>query len=230
LSKIVKAGEVVLKKPVNLGEGIIDFEVSDDEINSESAKIIDAAKSEADEILREARANAKLEAERGYTEGFSKGETEGEKKGAEESQRQADAELAELKTRLEKEREEINEIKITELRKVESEIADLIFNICEKILNAKLNLDKSLIINLIRQGVQETKGDITIRVSEEYFDLVGAEFKDAEVVKDASLKGADCVIETGAGNAVCGLDEQLNALRENLYLLRDSEGETERES
>lgn len=194
--------------------------------NEQADTIIENAKKIADDFMIEAKKNSEQEIlklkQESQEDGFEKGYQEGLEK------------VEELKEEAKKIKEDalINKTEI--IKEAEPAMILLITKVCEKILKNSLFLEKSLIINLIRQGLNETSlnGHITIRVSPEFYETV-VKNKDEilklldssnelDIFRDLSLKNADCIIETQLGNIDCSLDEQLKILKHNLYLILEN--------
>jgi flagellar assembly protein FliH len=120
---------------------------------------------------------------------------------------------------------------------VEPEAVNLIIDITRKLLGEAIEIDPSLVAELIRNGFAGTtfKGPVAVRVSPAAYEAV-AEHKEEliaaaggnaelEIVKDLSLtEPADAVIDTEIGGIDVGLDTQFNAISEDLIsLLEQSE-------
>ncbi|MDR1705575.1 MAG: hypothetical protein LBS19_12935 [Clostridiales bacterium] len=114
---------------------------------------------------------------------------------------------------------------------VEGELVQLVMDISEKLLRNKAAFSPQLILCLIKAALSETttSEDITVRVSEDDYDgvlenkeelmkMVGGGAK-LEIVKDMALGKSDCVIETAYGYIDSSLDQQLSALREQIYFI-----------
>ena len=113
-------------------------------------------------------------------------------------------------------------------------MVDLMINVIDKILCKALDLDKSVILNLVRQGFSQTTvtGNVFVRVSDDDYDSVN-ENKDEifnmidsnvklELIKDMTLGKGDCIIETPFGNIDCGLKQQFEGLKNSLYYVLEN--------
>jgi len=193
-----------------------------------SAKqILDNAKSSAQKILADARTESAALAQKaedaarikGYDEGYLAGEAA------------AAALTGEAQTVLENARREREVI----LASAEPEMVDLVVKSIQKLLTDTIAYHPDTILYIIRKGLAAATmgGDIKIRVSAEDYEtvhenreqilaLAGGEAGNA-LVKDAALSPGDCVIETDYGNIDCGLGQQFESLKENLYYIRGGE-------
>ena len=116
----------------------------------------------------------------------------------------------------------------------EGEMVEVIANVVDKILCKTINLDKSIIVNLIRQGFSQTTvtGDVFVRVSDDDYSTVTENrdeilnFVDSsvniEIIKDSSLGEGDCIIETPFGNVDCSLRQQFEGLKASLYYILEN--------
>ncbi len=242
LSKIFKASEIVfsdkqllelqnddkieneIKKPIDKPNkedtNLVAFKIME-RARKEAAKIISSANIDAEIILEKYRKEAKFESVRIKELAKEEGFAEGHKEGI--------LELEKLRADAEKHIQEIKEKKESIYQELEPEILDLIISITDKLLNKAVEINPDIVLNLIRQGLNETtlSGEINIRVSPQRYDFV-VKNKDKilmdnrskfEIIRDLSLKDSDCIIETSFGNIDCSLDEQFKLLKENLYML-----------
>lgn len=201
--------EDVLKIAKNQAEKIlVDAE-------TEAEMIISQAREEAlaqrDEIFRQAE-------EQGYEEGYNKAVSDAENI------------KLEAETMLQNTINESEEI----LASIEPSVVELIIGIVRKILSDAITINPDVISCLIKKTLQNvnTSGDIFVHVSENEYEAV-AKAKDSildfnekgtniEIVRDTMLNKGDCVIETPFGNIDCGVDQQFNAVKENLFFILDN--------
>ena len=241
MSRILKANTVTIdtehKKTIDIGilsvlpEGSSSDELTDEPPEKKALTLLENAKREASALLADARkeaaraseeikAQATAEAEKMKTEAHDTGYREGCEKATamgEDIKARANKILADAK----KEREDM-------IAALEPEMVSLIIQVTGKLLQDEVRVNPGVIINLIRQGIQGATltGDIAIRVSAEDFAFVSEHQEEIsamtggsihmEIIQDGSLSKMDCVIETPFGNIDCGLDQQFNALSENL--------------
>jgi len=191
-----------------------------------AAEIIDNAKTEAQNIIEDAIQNAEIKKnkifENARQEGFAAGVSTAEEETADMKE-----EAFQLLESAKREREAMFE-------NAESDAVDLIINVIDKILCKTLDLDKSVVLNLVRQGFSQTTiaGNVSVRVSGDDYDNV-EENKDEifnvidsnvnlEFIKDMTLGKGDCIIETPFGNVDCGLKQQFEGLKNSLYYILEN--------
>lgn len=194
-----------------------------------SKVIISEAEETARAIIQEAndkRANfyemAKAE---GYDAGFSEGMTKAEEEN-EKYRIDMEEERLEIIKEANKEREET-------IASVEPEMVSVINVVIKEILENSFELDKNLLLILIKKGINKATilNKATIHVSEVDYEFVLENFqeiekkidtsKEVEIIKDFSLEKGDCLIATEYGNISCGLDEQLKNISDRLYQILD---------
>jgi len=187
-------------------------------------KMIEEAREKSEQILNQAKKDALLAKMKIEEEGRQRGYQEGFHKGSEESKRL----LIQAKTELDnalKEKEKI-------INGIEPKMVDLIVDICEKVLKNAVKVNKESILYIIKKGFSEARdngGEFTIKISEGDYPIV-LESKKAlseetgfngkiTIIKDTTLKLGDCIIETELGSINCGLDAQLQGLKQDLLLI-----------
>ncbi len=189
----------------------------------EANRIIQEAEERAQEILRDVEEQAaqlaydyEMESRReGYDAGYNEAleETQSLKDEAKQTLKEARAERKKL------------------MDSAEGDMLALIVKIVNKLLANTIHINPQVIMVLIRAGLSNASltGNINIRVSPEDYETVMAN-KEAierqieassnlEIMKDLSLRGLDCVIETPYGDIDCSLERQYKALVEQLYLI-----------
>lgn len=191
--------------------------------NAEAEKIIEDANAKAESIINDALQSANSQKE----EIFENAKNDGYKSGMD----MAEQEIASLKEEAQQIRDDAISEKEQMLDSVEGEVVGLISDIVQKLLSKTLNIDNSIIFNLIKQGLSQTTitGQVFIRVCYDDYENVlenKDEFSDfidsntsLEVVKDMSLNKGDCVIETPFGNIDCSLSQQFEGLKNSLYYI-----------
>ncbi len=197
-------------------------------------QIVDAAKAEAESILENARqtaediiANATADAKKNADRIKEQSRQDGHDAGITEANAEAErikAEARELYTQAENDREEA-------LKNLEPEIVRLIVDITEKLLMRTVIINPGVVVNLVKDCLANTTtvGDIVIHVSEDDYELVSQSKNDilsvvdtstnVSIIKDSTLNISDCVIETQFGNIDCSLDQQFQALKSDLFYL-----------
>lgn len=240
MPKILKFSQVMLNDQDKVNIDIITTHEKSDSSNDAidpkvySESIIETAKQQADEIISEASriaestyaeldetvANAKREAfEQGKTSGYMEGYNEGM------------AQAADLREKAEQTYNNALSERVQLLNTVEPEIIELVVKILNKLIPDIITVNPQVILYLVKKGLSESSvtGKHRILVSEDDFDTVNKSMKqlssfiDAssqlEIAADASLKKSDCIIETPFGNIDCGLTQQYNSLKKNLYYM-----------
>ncbi len=182
--------------------------------------IIENARQEADDLKNEI-----LEASR--EEGFNSGYTEGFAKAEAEMQIRLNEELEKLDTERANIEVERNQMYVD----VEEEAVDVIGNIVENLLNNAFEIDKSLIVQLVKIALTQTtlSNEVTIKVSSENEEflldnkreiksVVGSSVN-LNIITDLSLSDSVCIIETEMGYIKCDMETVVNSLKFNLKTL-----------
>lgn len=202
------------------------YEETIENAHNEANKIIDDAKAEAKNIIDDALNEAEIQKDKIFEEAKNNGYEEGI--------RNAEAEMQSLKEQAQQTLDDAVKEKQKIIDGIEGEMVDIIANVTQKLLNKTLNLDKDVILNLIKQALAQTTvtGEVFIRVADCDYDTVSdnkdefLNFIDGntnlEVVKDFSLNKGDCVIETPFGNIDCSLSQQFEGLKRNLYYILEN--------
>ncbi len=203
------------------------FEEIINDAQEQANEIIQAAEEVAERIIREAEEKQddfiSEYKEIGYAGGYEKGLEEGNLIGQQS--------YDEKKDELEKVINEAIEERHNILAAVEGEVIDLVLDIVKNITYGAFKLNPELLTVLVRRGISNAtiQHKVSIKVSSDDYDNVVKnvdEFKklidsskEIEILKDFSLLKNDCLLETEFGNIDCGLDEQLNSLKESLYII-----------
>jgi flagellar assembly protein FliH len=199
------------------------------------ATIIENARSEARGIIQTARESVKAlitdETAKAHEEGFKQGYADGAKKAETLLFRpktlmlKAKALVKKAERQIERTKKERDEA----LENAEKDVLNLIMNLTEKIVGFTEAVNPQIIMALIRSGLRESSDRATVRVSAEDYDVVlGGKDElvkslgkpvDIEISKDMSLARSECVIQTPYGSVDCGLDTQINSLKNALSLI-----------
>lgn len=108
--------------------------------------------------------------------------------------------------------------------KVEAEVVQLALAIAAKILHRQAQVDPMLVAALVRIAIDNMRegSKITIRVSSgkgeawrEYFS--GTSISQVDVVEDAKLTDADCMVETELGSANFSIEKQLKEVEQGFF-------------
>jgi flagellar assembly protein FliH len=186
------------------------------------------AEDEADRILEEARATIEQEAQQVREENRKLGYQEG----MDSAKDEAEAIKAEANALLELCKMDCDEMRAS----IEPDTVNLVIDITRKLLGEAVELDPSLVVELIRNGLDGTtiKGAVSVRVAPKAYEAVVERKEElmaaaggnaeVEIIKDLSLQPADAVIDTEIGGIDVGLDTQFDAMSEDLIsLLEQSE-------
>lgn len=212
--------------------------LSIDEANQKAKSILEKAKKEAIEVRRVAQeiSDKMIEEttkkqtefydqakENGYDDGFQEGYEQGKVDGENTFN-----DMIKLK---EMEIEQIREEKLNLISEVEADTVNLIIDIIGNLTYNAFEIKPELLSVLVKRGISNAtiKSKVSIKVSSEDYDNVIShkdEFtklvdssKEVEILKDFSLMKNDCMLETEYGNINCGLDEQLQSIKESLYFI-----------
>jgi len=195
-------------------------------IGKRCEQILTDAKDKAEQILAEAKITGEKLAEEAQKKAYNEGYTEGYQFGL--------AETNKMKEEVERYRQESVDEREETLKSIEPQLVELIQDILHKLLSDEVVIDPRVIIYLIRDGLSavSVKGDVTIHVSAEDYEAVQqnkdmfASLVDSssniDIVSDISLNKSDCFIETVFGTIDCSLDQQYEALKNDLYLILKS--------
>ena len=201
----------------------------------EADEIIDNAKKQAESILHKANLEAdelktieqmkaqsegdKLKAvaeKRGYSDGYNEGKNDSESliQKAKDFQKQTEDERQKA------------------IENFEPEMIQLITKVSEKMLGSAMKISPQIILNLIRQALNQSalSGDIILRVSKDDFDFVESQKEsimeyvsngaNLEILRDFSLKAGDCIIETPFGIIDSSYDMQLSEIIKAFTLIK----------
>ena len=174
------------------------------------------------------KAEAAGEIERRKTVGYE----EGKAQGYEEGRAQAEAEIAQEREAIEREREGLQSQFEEMMDELEPRFVHTLTSIYEKIFEVDLSGHKDLILGLLRNAMGHIESSKTymIHVSREDYAFVSenkgrlamdslAEDATIDIIEDATLKANECMIETPGGIFDCSLGTELELLRKKLELL-----------
>jgi flagellar assembly protein FliH len=206
----VKTTENALADAQNEAESIIKT------ANIGAEAIIAAANAEAAEVAARAAAKARDE---GYDEGFNQGFADGK------------AEAEELRLAAADELDAAKKEKLAAIEAAEGDIVSVIISLVEKIVSNAYQLDRDVILTLVRVGLLgvKTTNDVRVRVCPGDYEFVSARkselmmmtegLSDFEIIRDFSLNGGDCIIETQLGSIDASLGAQIQNLKRDVYHL-----------
>lgn len=169
-----------------------------------AAEIIAAAEAEAARIREEAKAAFEAEKKRGYDKGLTDGKME----------------IAMLKL------EQVDS-SVAFMEGVERKMADVVMKAL-RTFTAEIG-DKEMVVQIVRKtlsAVIRTQRQVVLKVAPEMVETVRARVAELrlayptvesfDVVDDARLKGAACILETEAGVADASVETQLAAIEKSL--------------
>lgn len=185
--------------------------------NVESMRMLEEASEKLVRLEAEAKENGY---QTGYDEGYESGVSESEH----------------LVKEAENLRETYEDNWVAVKKSAEPQMFKIVMNIFEKLFGKYLDLNPDVILNLIRQGFDESNisGKIIIRVSTDDYDYT-LEHKEevlemletsveVEFAKDVNLVKGDCVIETEFGYINSSLGYRFEEIRKNLqYIYEDKD-------
>ena len=171
--------------------------------------------------------------QKGYEEGYKKGYEEGKATGQDEGRRLLETERDALYQEIEDTRAEINKQFEAQKNALEPKMLYIIEALVTKLIGIQ-SVSQDTIMYLIKSGMNELDlhGDLVIKVSSFDVDEVlehkqgiveGLSEKiDVEILVDQQLEKNECIIETNMGSIDCSLGTQMEALLQELRLIRES--------
>lgn len=207
----------------------------EDEITAED--ILEVAKMQAENVVAEARREAEaivFDAEEKAIKSAAEIKEKAQQEGYDLGYKQAVEESYAMKSEAEQILISAKEEKEQMLSDAEPDIIKLTIGIIDKVLNDTKIVNHDAIKCIIKKGLSQTKviGDIFIHVSANDFEaalnnkdeiLTGSDGSaNIEIIKDLSMNVGDCLIETPFGNIDCGIDQQFNEIKNNLYYILEN--------
>ncbi len=171
--------------------------------------------------------------EQGKQEGYDVGYNEGSLVAQKAFEESVEKELEAQSKELDKMRQEALKDIEREKKEIEPKMLSIVENLIRKLIGVQ-SVSKGTIMYLIHTGMGEldVHGDLVIRISSEDIDEVLEKKKviteglsekiDVEILLDQQLKKNECIIETNMGNIDCSLGTQMEALLQEIRLIRDS--------
>ncbi len=196
-------------KNLNIDPSVNVLKAEDYVIYLQAEEIIEAAKQQAADIVREAKEAFEQEKERGYQDGIEQSKVD-----------QADQML------------KVVSRTITYLADVEQTLADILMSGVEKIIG---QFDQEeLAVNLVRNALQHvrTEKQVTIRIPPSQYNMVKARLNDIlaeykgvgfiDLVADQRLSTGDCIMESEIGVVDASVDVQIKALQQRFADLKST--------
>lgn len=182
------------------------------------SEILRNANLEADRILNAAQTEAALFFDGKIQEGYDKGYSEGILKAEEEMEKKLH-ELDETKTRAMNEYAEL-------IRSAEPDIINLVLSISRKFLKDKVENDKDLIIETVRDTIHKftEANELTVTVSSQdygyvldnktYLMSVINGIQSLEIINDDNLKPGSCLVKSKNNSVDASVDKRFENIRE----------------
>ncbi|MCM1143233.1 MAG: FliH/SctL family protein [Blautia sp.] len=184
----------------------------------------EAARAEIEQYKQSAR--AEIEAERQEVL------EEGRNAGYEEGLRRAQAEAAQMREELNRERARMQEEYNQLIDELEPQFIDTITAVYQHIFQTDLENERDILVHLVDSTLRKIESSRTfiVHVSKEDYPYVNMQKKAltegavsgrgvVEVVEDITLRKNECMIETDGGIFDCGVGTQLEELTKKLRLL-----------
>lgn len=185
-------------------------------------EIISKARSDADNMLVDAREETMKVLQEAVREGREQGIAD------------ALREMHELQDRLMKETEaaieELRAERVEMIRQAERDVIDLVLDIAEKVLSVEMNRSSEWIEALVKTALQQMEGDegAVMRVSSKVRKKVaeaaermlaesGKQSSQLIVSADTAMGPGGCVIETGRGVIDAGIEHKLDKIKSVLH-------------
>lgn len=245
MSSIIKSSQIVKQVDINKDEvhkntiiarnlllkARIEYDKIISSAKKEYAEIIEKASKEADVILSNSYKKSQKLFQENKQKGYEKGYEDGYNKGYNEGKEVADKlikEANDIKKKYFNEKEAI-------LANTEKDIINLVFTICEKVLNKKIEEDRDVIISLISKGINSlnSRESLLIRVSEQDYDYVEMSkdrilamsnlVDEIDIKVDNNLEPGSCIIEGKKGSVDVSVNYQIEKIKELILDILNSE-------
>lgn len=202
--------------------------------------LIELAKSEVEEMKKQAAAEISTIREgafeearsQGYQDGFEQGKQEGFDQGRQEGLDSVAEQREQMVREMNGKLAAIEEDYEKRLNEVEPKFIETLTDIYEHIFHVSLRNSRDIVVYLIQNAMRNIEGGGTylVHVSKEDYPFVSMQKRELikntninidciELLEDATLGKNECMIETGNGVFDCSLGTQLEALNEELRLL-----------
>ncbi|WP_242870525.1 FliH/SctL family protein [Eubacterium oxidoreducens] len=197
----------------------IDFE----ELQRQADEIIFNAQNQAEQIIDNAKAQAK--------EIMDKAVQEGKELGYEDGKNQAIVQMEEEKSRIEAERNAMQQSYQEELEALEPKLLDVILEVVDRVFHIQFSEKKEILLYLIQNTLSNIEGgkEFVIRTAPDNVLFLQAQTEGIQArvgqgasidfVSDPDMTGMQCVIESSNGIFECGSDVQLENLIADLKSL-----------
>jgi len=207
------------------------------DLEKRGRSVIEAANSEAERIIRQAREERdrlissaeKTGQEQGYTEGFAKGLQEGTSKGVEEARASTARQIADLEAAWSEQLALFEQTRSQMLEQARVQVVELAAQIAERVIRRSVELDPSLVLNELESVISSITEStrFVISVNPDDAELIGQELpamierfaqcEHAQIVTDPGLERGSCIARTPGGGVIDAsiqtqLDRIINAL------------------
>ena len=192
------------------------------ETETKMEQILENARSQAAQIVLDAREEAEEERQRGFREGFEEGSAEGKRSYDEKIEAKIQEDDETLKRLL----DEMYEERERTYGALESEVTNLATEIVRKIINPAEDELEDVFLSLIKNALRQmpTEGKVVLRVGakeyERFFSSGAAKIEldsgatvTASVLRDVSLNDGDCIIDTDDVTINAGINSQLQFVK-----------------
>lgn len=198
--------------------------------NIQCSEILNCAKEEAEKKLLNAKIevenmllNAKQQIKQWKDNAYAEGSKVGEAKGNESVQAALSQAQSVLKAALENKKEIIDNSEI--------EVIKLVLEIAKKIIRKEVELDKTIIVNVVKDALQRLGGRarVQIRINPPEVDVLEKHWgklremvAEIEIVPDETISAGGCMVTSQAGNIDARLDTQFNNIATSLLTVANS--------
>lgn len=203
--------------------------ISVEDAKSEAEQILAQAREDAEKLLQDAAAQAESEAGKIKKDAWDAGYLEGKQAGDKECQN-LKKELAAKERELSNKSKELEAQYDALVAELEPKFIDTLTGIYEHLFHVELGNYRDILIQMASDCMKANEGNKNYQVlvsAEDYpfinskksrlLEAAGAAI--VEIVEDPSLKKNDCIIKTETGIIDCGLDTQLEELSRKIRLL-----------
>ncbi len=222
----LKIGETAVTKPTQPVPNSGNY-YTKDHPSTENPPVKEETVSLAEEIILKAKEEARniiLIAERQSNAIREESRIEGYKIGYKEGKAAAEEEIKEQLKNIYSLASNVRIDKSSLIKEYESEIINLVIDITRKVIQKEIDVDKTIVLNLLEASLQKVSGQIIvrIRVSPNDFELVknhwaeivgGEEGSGIEIIPDKRIKSGGCVIDTQSGTVDAQIDTQLTEIK-----------------
>ena len=197
--------------------------------DTQSEIIIQAAKNEGDQILKNARDEADEMKVKAVQSGHDEGYKDGHKEGKEAAKKELADTIKQANAKAQKTIKDAKEATADYFVRAEQDIANVVMLAIEKILPQHFLDVPQVVLPVVREAIKNVRDqkEVKVHVCPDSYDMVlmaRAEFQGMltdgtavlEVVSDESLQPGDCVIETPNGGVDARLLTQIELMKNSI--------------